>query len=121
MFKKYENGEKHENNLLRVNFERPNERSHSPLNGYKNSSHLIEIKENVNSASQRNMRGISTDKSMNLISNNGRSNSIERNLNSRKLMVESKNKIISAPLSFKECVNILHYGRLIFKYLVNLA
>lgn len=33
---------------------------------------------------------------------------------------ESKMQILSGSLSFKECVNVLHYGRLIFKFLLTL-
>lgn len=34
--------------------------------------------------------------------------------------LDSKFIILSGSLSFKECVNILHYGRLIFKFLLTL-
>jgi hypothetical protein len=34
--------------------------------------------------------------------------------------LESSMRILSGELSFKECVNILHYGRLIFKFLLTL-
>lgn len=37
----------------------------------------------------------------------------------KKNMSESL-QILSGDLSFKECVNILHYGRLIFKFLLTL-
>jgi len=35
-------------------------------------------------------------------------------------MQDNKFQILSGALSFKECVNILHYGRLIFKFLLTL-
>lgn len=34
--------------------------------------------------------------------------------------IESVMQILSGEISFKECVNILHYGRLIFKFLLTL-
>ena len=32
----------------------------------------------------------------------------------------TKFEVLFVPLTFKECVNVLHYGRLIFKFLVTL-
>ena len=32
----------------------------------------------------------------------------------------AKYSILSGTLTFKECVNVLHYGRLIFKFLLTL-
>jgi hypothetical protein len=101
--------------VLKINCVVPSDKQTPPLPTIAlTGKNLLELpSEEKNSTRER--RAVSTEKRFTGMPQKEREKSPEKAVSK-----ESKYVILSGSLSFKECVNILHYGRLIFKFLLTL-